>query len=185
MKTNQLVLKKDSILTYAIPIAIFVALMAIASRIVIPLAISPVPITLQVMVVILSGLVLGSKRAAYTQATFLGLILSGVPLTACGLAGPAAFVSPTAGYLLAFLPAAYLVGLYSERHRGIIHSSTAALVGIAIIYIGGTAWLAVYLQDMGKAWAAGVVPFVGVDLVKAGLAVTIAKGVSRFWQTDK
>lgn len=179
MKADQIVLKKDSILTYAIPIAIFVALMAASSRVVIPLSISPVPITFQVMVVILSGLVLGSKRAVYTQASFLGLILVGVPLTAYGLAGPVAFVGPTAGYLFAFLPAAYLVGLYSEKFKGNLHLFLAGLIGIVVIYIGGTVWLAVYLQDIGKVWAAGVVPFIVVDLVKAAIAVILAKALPR------
>jgi biotin transport system substrate-specific component len=180
MKTNQLVLKKDSVLTYAIPIAIFVGLMALASRVIIPLSITPVPITLQVFVVILSGLILGAKRAGVVQASYLFLILAGVPITAYGLAGPATFLSPTAGYLLAFLPAAYLIGLYSEKYKSIIHSVVAGLIGVVVIYIGGTAWLAVYLHDVSKAWVAGVVPFVGVDLVKAAFAVAIAKGLKGF-----
>lgn len=172
-------LKRNKALDYAIPIAVFVALMALSSRVMIPLPFTPVPITLQVLFVILSGLILGSKRAAITQASYLGLILSGLPLTAYGLAGPTAFLSPTAGYLLAFLPAAFCVGLYSEKFKNNFHFFIAGIIGIIIIYLGGTSWLAIYLGDINKAWRAGVAPFILVDLIKAIIAVIIFRGLQR------
>jgi len=180
MKTDTLVLGREQAkIKSAAIVVLFVILMAVASRVVIPLPFSPVPVTLQVFMVILSGLILGSKKSAIVQGTFLLMILMGMPLTAYGLAGPAAFVSPTAGYLLAFLPAAYLVGLYSEKLTGFYNKFVAGLLGIIVIYLGGTVWLAVYLQSFARAWQLGVAPFVVIDTVKAFIAVLASAGLKK------
>ncbi len=181
MKTKAIT--KEKVLSNVIPISAFVLLMALASRVVIPLPFSPVPITLQVLFVILSGLVLGSKRAATVQISYLTLILMGVPLTAYGLSGPIAFASPTAGYLLAFVPATYFVGLYSEKFKGNFHFLLAGIIGIVVIYLGGTAWLSMYLRDFSQALKLGVAPFILVDILKAVVAVILAKGLQGFWKT--
>ena len=91
-------------------VLIFAALTALTARFSFRLPFTPVPITLQVLAVLLAGLVLGARGGAASQLTYLGMILVGLPFTASGLAGPAAFFSPTAGYLLAFVPAAFVVG---------------------------------------------------------------------------
>lgn len=176
MKTISNIWQKEKISTYAIPVAVFLALMIVSSKIMVPLATTPVPITLQVLVVLLSGLVLGSKGAVFAQSSYLMLILLGAPITAFGLAGPAAFIGPTAGYLIAFLPAAYLVGLIKENSKeDILHLSMAAIAGIGLMYLGGTIWLSVYLGSFTKAFMVGAAPFIAVDLLKAAIAVSFAK----------
>ena len=110
-------------------VLIFAALTALTARFSFRLPFTPVPITLQVLAVLLAGLVLGARGGAASQLTYLGMIAVGLPFTASGLAGPAAFFSPTAGYLLAFVPAAFVVGALARpgwrtvagrarRHRG-------------------------------------------------------------------
>jgi biotin transport system substrate-specific component len=84
-----------------------------------------------------------------------------------------AFLSPTAGYLLAFLPAAFFVGLYSEKFKNSFHLFIAGIIGIIIIYLGGTSWLTIYLNDISKAWRAGAAPFMLIDLIKTSIAVII------------
>lgn len=176
MNTEVGVLRRSEVLVSAIPIVAFVLLTAIASRVVIPLSFTPVPVTMQVFAVILSGLVLGSKKAAYAQLSFLALIAIGVPLTAYGLSGPLAFVSPTAGYLIAFVPAAYIAGLIAENTNSKVKYALAGLAGLVIVYLLGTSWLAVYLKDAAKAFRLGVVPFVLIDFFKVAIAVSIAGG---------
>ena len=115
-------------------VLIFAALTALTARLSFRLPFTPVPITLQVLAVLLAGLVLGARGGAASQLTYLGMIAVGLPFTASGLAGPAAFFSPTAGYLLAFVPAAFVVGaLARPGWRTVL----AAFTGIAVIYLGG------------------------------------------------
>jgi biotin transport system substrate-specific component len=158
-------------------VLIFAALTALTARFSFRLPFTPVPITLQVLAVLLAGLVLGARGGAASQLTYLGMIVVGLPFTASGLAGPAAFFSPTAGYLLAFVPAAFVVGaLARPGWRTVL----TVLAGIAVIYLGGASWLAVWLGgDWAKAWTLGVTPFIAADLAKAVLAVAAAGAVRR------
>ncbi|PKO20827.1 MAG: biotin transporter BioY [Chloroflexi bacterium HGW-Chloroflexi-1] len=145
-------------------IILFAALTALAARVVMRLPFTPVPVTLQVLAVLLAGLVLGPRGGAASQLGYLVAIALGLPLTASGIGGPAAFLGPTAGYLLAFAPAAYVVGLLVRPGW---RTYLALLVGIAVIYAGGWSWLTVWLGgDLAAAWKSGVLPFIGVDLAK-------------------
>jgi biotin transport system substrate-specific component len=158
-------------------VLIFAALTALTARFSFRLPFTPVPITLQVLAVLLAGLVLGARGGAASQVTYLGMIAIGLPFTASGLAGPAAFFSPTAGYLLAFVPAAFVVGALARPGW---RTALAVLAGVAVIYVGGASWLAVWLGgNWARAWTLGVAPFIAADLAKVVLAVAAAGGVRR------
>src|SRR5206468_12187196 len=88
---------------------------ALAAQVVIPVPWSPVPITGQTFAVLLSGAVLGARRAAVAQALYLAEGALGLPVFAAGGAGAATFAGPTAGYLVAFPLAAALTGTLAER----------------------------------------------------------------------
>ena len=106
---------KESELFWVISFSI---LTAISAQISIP--IKPVPFTLQTMVVLLAGAVLGAKNGAYSQVLYIFLGAIGLPVfaqTADGTMGFARLIGPTGGYLLAFPVASYLVGLLTEKNQ--------------------------------------------------------------------
>jgi biotin transport system substrate-specific component len=165
----------------------FFALATVAcSQIAIHLPISPVPVTLQVLAVLLSGLVLGSRWGAVCQIEYLVMGAAGLPVFAGFTGGPAAFIGPSAGYLLGFIPGAFLAGLIFERLQSRTHLAAwaAGIAGIAGIYAVGAPWVGAWLALAGRsphsilhgAWFAGVVPFFGIDLVKAFAASGLALG---------
>ena len=156
-------------------VALFVAFTALTARITIPLPFTPVPITLQVMAVLLSGLVLGPRAGAASQLVYLAAIAAGLPLDARAL-GAAALVGPTAGYLIGFVPAAFVTGWLAQRLSSTRASRfVAALAGVAVIYAVGAAWLAPMVGGLGAAWTLGVAPFVLIDLGKALVAALVAE----------
>lgn len=170
---------------WVVPVCFFALLSAVTARIVIPLPFTPVPITLQVMAVLLSGLVLGRRGGAASQLAYLAAIAAGLPLAASGLGGPAAFLTPSAGYLVAFVPGAYVAGWLIERlpltgRRNLLWYGVAGLAGVAVIYAGGASWLAVMVGDLGVALRQGVLPFIAVDTAKALVAALVAGG-GRLW----
>jgi len=145
--------------------------MAISAKIAVPLPFTPVPVTLQVFTVIMCGLLLGSKRAFAAQAGYLALILAGIPLAAGPFAGPLIFTSPTAGYLIGFIPAAFAVGYCREKlGKSLVASFLSALSGMVVIYAFGTIWLSYFVGSVANAWTLGVAPFVLIDLVKVTVA---------------
>jgi biotin transport system substrate-specific component len=181
MSTNTQVVNARSLrLADVGAVGLFAALTALSARIVIPVPYTPVPVTLQVLAVILAGLALGSRRGAASQVVYLAATAAGLPWTASGLGGPAAFVGPTAGYLIGFVPAAFVVGWLAERMAGrwnVLTRLLAALGGVAVIYTLGMGWLVGWLGgDLQKAWQMGVTPFLAVDAVKALLAAMAESG---------
>lgn len=176
-------------------IALFAALTALGARVTIPLPFTPVPMTLQVLFVLLSGLLLGSRLGMLSQMAYLTAGLIGMPIFAAGRGGPLVLLGPTGGYLMGFPLAAFVVGLISERRaeagRGLAPLPTkwatfgAALVGVAAIYLLGATWLGLWLNMtrqlppstcLLQAWQKGVLPFIAVDTAKALIAVTIVEG---------
>ena len=164
-----------------LPVLLFAVLTALTARITIPLPFTVVPITLQTLAVLLSGLVLGSRAGAFSQLLYLAAIAVGFPISASGMGGLATFVTPTAGYLIAFVPAAFIAGYILERlqasalHSLLIHIA-AGLCGVLLIYIGGVAWLTLVLGNFQIALQQGLLPFIGVDLAKAIVAALVASG---------
>ncbi|NPV09519.1 MAG: biotin transporter BioY [Anaerolineae bacterium] len=154
-------------------------LTALGSRVAIELPGTPVPLTLQVAAVLLSGLLLGARGGALSQLLFLAGIASGLPLDA-RMAGPAAFIGPTAGYLFGFVASAAAAGLLLRTlGRTWPGLAVACLGGLAALYLCGTTWLALWLGvDAVQAVRAGVLPFLVADLAKGALAVGIAAGLS-------
>ncbi|NJL95306.1 MAG: biotin transporter BioY [Anaerolineae bacterium] len=140
----------------------------------------PVPITLQVLVVLLAGLSLGPRDGALSLLLYLGAIASGLPLAANGM-GSAALAGPTAGYLIAFPAAAWLTGWLAQNQRLLVRG-LAAVLGVGLIYLVGASYLKVYLgTDWSMAWQLGVAPFLVLDLAKAALATVGGEGARRFW----
>lgn len=172
MVTQTLRRTDASIATRILGIVLFAVATALSARLAAWFPNSPVPLTLQVLVVILSGYTLGGRDALIAQGLYLQAILLGAPLTAAGLGGPLALVGPTAGYLISFPAAAWAAGWFSrsvseEAWWGRVLGGVAAL---GIIYGLGTLWLATFVGGLSRAFAVGVIPFVGADLAKVAIA---------------
>jgi len=132
-----------------------------------------VPITFQTFSVLLAGALLGSKRGAFSQLTYLILGLAGFPWFARG-GGIQYILSPTFGYLIGFVLAAYLVGWLSENgfDRKIETALVMMLMGNIVLYIPGLLWLAKF-AGFEKVLAVGFYPFLLGDLLKVILASLI------------
>jgi len=149
-------------------------LIAISAQISIPL--KPVPRTLQPVAILLVGAALGSRRGASAAALYLLEGLSGMPVFAGGAFGPAVFLGPTAGYLLAFPAAAWIAGFASERGWGQSMLTTVPPMALAIatIHLGGWSWLATAMGlGAEKAFLLGVAPFWASDILKIAIAATL------------
>ena len=157
----------------------FALFTALAAQISIPLGFTPVPVTGQTLAVLLAGGVLGANRGALSMGLYVVLGAIGLPFYAEGSGGWTAATGATAGYLVGFIVAGFVVGKMAEhgQDRKLSTSLPAFLAGSLIIYGFGAAWLA---YDLGlpltagagdsSAISLGVAPFLVGDVVKALLA---------------
>src|SRR5215211_310709 len=162
--------------------ALMAAVTAVAAQIAIPLPFSPVPFTLQVLAVILSGLLLGPRYGALAQVVYVLLGAVGLPVFAQFSGGLGVVLGPTGGYILSYPLAAALAGLAAAnatRRRALWASFIWGCAGLAIIYALGATWLAVITQlPFAAALAQGVLPFVPFDLIKVALAALVASATA-------
>jgi biotin transport system substrate-specific component len=170
----------------------FTALTAAAAQVSLPVPFTAVPFTFQPTVVLLSGLILGSRLGLASQALYLMAGLAGLPVFAASITlppGALRLLGPTGGYLMAYPLAAFATGYLAERgfDRRYITSVLAMLCGLAIIYAAGTLWLGLFARTLtgsaaiglNAALAAGVYPFVIPDLIKLAFAGGIVPGAWR------
>lgn len=139
-----------------------------------------VPITAQSFGVMLAGAILGGRRGFAALALFLALVAIGLPLLAGGRGGLGVFASPSAGFLLAWPVAAFVVGWLTERGGAPYRLSWGVVAnvvgGIIVLYAAGIAGIAAI---SGSVWAATLSTWIFIpgDLVKAVLAALVARGV--------
>jgi biotin transport system substrate-specific component len=147
---------------------------AAAAQVEIRLPWTPVPITGQSFAVLLSGLVLGSRRAFLAQMLYLSEGVLGLPFFSGGAAGLAHLVGPTGGYLVAFPFAAAFTGFLAERgwDRRPVTMFLAMLAGSTIVFGLGLAQLSRFVPA-DTLLATGLLPFVPGDLIKSAIAAGI------------
>ncbi|HEY8805492.1 MAG TPA: biotin transporter BioY [Clostridium sp.] len=160
--------------------ALFTALTAVGGFISIPLG--PVPLTLQTLFVILSGLILGAKLGALSQITYIILGLIGLPVFSGGTGGLTSIVSPTFGFLLSFIVSAYVIGKLTEKNKSLSKIIYSVILGTIAIYIIGVPYFYfIFTNYLGKSinfYAAlkyACIPFIPGDLIKAVIAIILAK----------
>lgn len=154
----------------------FVLALAAASQVAIPLPGTPVPLTLQPMVVVLAGMMLGPTLGLASMALYLAIGATGLPVFApVGPPGIARFLGPTGGYLIAYPAAAFTAGFLAQRYPSLLGRWLAAVAGIAVIFVGGLSQLTILTGSVGRAVALGLTPFAVFDLVKAFVAALIAR----------
>ena len=144
-------------------IALFTALMALLSQIIIPLP-GGVPISL-----------LPPRRAFTTQLCYLLLGLVGAPVFSSFGGGPGWLLGPTGGYLLSYPLMALVIALLLARFSA-LPKWLAFLPGLLVCYLLGTGWLALSTRcGFGHALAVGVLPFLLPDFFKVMLATVLVK----------
>jgi biotin transport system substrate-specific component len=159
----------------AIGIVIAVIALALASQIAIPLPGTPVPLTLQPFVVVLTGLLIGPIDAAAAMVLYLVAGAAGAPgFAPIGAPGLARLLGPTGGYLLAYPVAAAVAGWLGAGRERFGVRLVAAIAGILVLYAGGLSQLSIITGNVSTAVVWGVLPFVTADLLKAIVAAAVS-----------
>lgn len=162
----------DSWAQRLVAMALGTALLALSAHVQVP--IWPVRLSMQSFVVLAIGLACGGRLGAATVLAYLAEGACGLPVFQGG-AGLAYMAGPTGGYLLGFLLAAAAVGALADRGalRGWPGTVAALLLGEALIYAPGVAWLGV-LFGAAKAVSFGLLPFLPAEAIKLALATAAA-----------
>jgi biotin transport system substrate-specific component len=178
----------------AVRITVANILLALCAHLVIPLPWTPVPMTGQTFGVLLVAVLFGSRRGGIALLLYLLEGLVGLPVfQPLGLAGPARFGGPTAGYLISYPAAAFVTGWLVERGTPTDWARNldsrfagfpligALLSGEAIIFLSGCTWLAWGLRlGWNAALQQGALPFLPGEIIKMALILAVVGGFHLF-----
>jgi biotin transport system substrate-specific component len=166
---------------------VFVAVLtAVAAQISLPLPFTPVPFTLQPMVVLVGGAALGARLGMASQVLYLLAGIAGLPVFATSAVLPQGFLrllGPTGGFLMAYPFAAFIAGWLAERgfDRRYVTSVIAMGAGLILIFALGIAWFAWFAAPapvgLSQALQLALYPFIVVDVIKILLAATVLPSV--------
>ena len=173
--------KKTNDLVYVLLTSILGSfLLAISSKVQIPL--TPVPVTLQTLVLLVMSMFLGWRGAVGATSLYLFQGAIGLPVFAHG-GGFIILFGPTGGYLFGFLIASLVVGYLAEKgwDKSVVLTFTSMTIGTLIIYLFGVIWLS-YLKDLNTALVFGLLPFITPDILKICLGTCL---VSAGWEISE
>ncbi len=171
-----------SVATRAAAVFFVAVLTAVAAQVSIPLPFTPVPFTLQPMIVLVGGAALGARLGLASQILYLTAGIVGLPVFAASPVLPQGFLrllGPTGGFLMAYPLAAFVAGWLGERgfDRRYLTSVVAMAAGLSVIFAFGIAWFAWFASPapvgLPKALQLALYPFIGVDILKILLAATV------------
>lgn len=160
-----------------------VALVALLAKV--SFFIGPIPITGQTVGVIVVGAALGARRGAASLTVYMLLGLAGLPIFAGPIAGPAYVLSPSFGFILGFIPAAFVAGWFAERawDRKPLLAFVGFVAASIIPFVIGVPYMALILATvlevpvtLASVLDAGVWPFIVPGLIKAAFAALIIPG---------
>jgi biotin transport system substrate-specific component len=167
-------------------VVLVAAATAAAAQISVPLPFTAVPFTLQPMVVLLGGAVLGARLGLAAQVLYLAAGIAGLPVFAASAVlpqGALRLLGPTGGYLMSYPFAAFLAGYLAQRgfDRRYLTSVLAMAAGLAVVFACGVTWLALFARPAGAGFDAalrtGLYPFLPADVFKLFVAATIMPAV--------
>ena len=158
------------------------ALICVLSPIAIPLSYG-VPISLATFAVMLSAALLGSRDGSLAVCLYVVLGMMGLPVFANYGAGIGVVLGMTGGYIIGYIPLAFITGLMYEkglktgsRSKEYAMLIAGMLLGAAVLYAVGTVWF-IFLThtSLGYALTACVLPFIPGDLIKMAAAAFLAE----------
>lgn len=173
-------MKDKRMTTYQLTVtALMAAVMCVLGPVSVP--IGEVPISLTNLVICFAVWLLGAKFGTLSVLVYLLLGAVGLPVFSAYSGGLAKLAGPTGGYLVGFLPMAFIGGLIIEKTKGQpVLSGLGLVLGIAVSYALGTAWFVFQMGcELSYALTVCVYPFIAFDLIKVVITVLVGSLVRR------
>lgn len=163
-------------------VALFAALIAIGAQI--RFQVGPIPTTLQLPIILLSGLILGPRLGAFSASIYLFIGLIGVPVFTSG-GGLGSVLSPSFGFIIGFIPAAFIAGIGFKEKQSIAKTLFYVYLAVIVSFIIGALYF-IFIMNVvldtptgfAEAMMLTVTPFILKDMIMGTLTMMFAKALS-------
>jgi biotin transport system substrate-specific component len=162
-------------------IGLMAAVTCVVSPWSIPLPVTAVPIAFTNLVIFFTVYLLGMKPGTVSCVIYILLGLVGLPVFAGFHGGAGVLLGPTGGYIIGYIFMALISGAFAERFRyNRWMFAIGMVIGTAVLYAFGTAWLAHQAGlTFRAALFAGVIPFIPGDAIKIAAVTAISAPAKR------
>ncbi len=149
-------------------ITTFSTLIAISAFISVPAGIFGVSFTMQTFMILLIGLLLNYKESFLSVLIYILVGLIGAPVFSNFNSGPAAIISPTGGFIIAFLIVAPLISFFKSKNSNyFLNFSILFLFGFILLYIiGGIHYSIITNTNLADVYFKLFLPFYFWDIIK-------------------
>lgn len=148
------------------------AMICVISPISIP--IGDVPLSLATFVILITAGLLGPYKGTAAVSVYLLIGSMGLPVFSGFSGGLGRLIGPTGGYLIGYLPLAFITGLGKGKFFPMI-------LGTAVLYAAGTVWYTIFADvSFIAAAAVCVVPFLPLDSVKIAAAAIAVNRMKKY-----
>lgn len=156
-------------------------ILGLCSQIKLPLPFTPVPISLQTFFMMWIGATMGAKKGAAAVCLYILEASAGLPFFLGGGSGITYLMGPTFGYIIGFVVQAFIAGLYVDYAKKFSYVGCFAALSVssAVQLLMGAAWLGFFV-GFDHAFAKGVLPFIGVALLKIAMVVPLIAASRRY-----
>ena len=169
-------ISKNDKLNIIVLIAAMTSVICVIAPISIITPFSIVPISLSTFAIILSVYILGLFPGLASVVLYIILGFCGLPVFSGFTGGAQKVLGPTGGYIIGYIFLAIISGLFIDKFDDMRIRFFGIVLGMVILYIFGTVWLAFNLNYSFKdALFVGVIPFTIGDLIKIILAMYIGE----------
>ncbi|MBP5756001.1 MAG: biotin transporter BioY [Spirochaetales bacterium] len=173
-------MKKENLSKSIVFVALFAAISAISGFLAVPVPGTPVPIVLQNMMVVLSGMLLGPVLGTFSTLLFVVAGILGLPILSGGTGGFAKLMSPTGGFIVGYVISSLVAGLILGRpvygkKVSIVKIIVAAFTGFVVMYIPGILhFMNIMDADLKESLMLCILPYLPGDLLKLILCVLLS-----------
>lgn len=164
-----------------VKIALYVALLVVASYISIPIPFSPVVITLHTIILNVIAFTLKPKYATLCVGIYLLMGLIGLPVFSLGTPGIARLLSPSGGYYLGFLISVFLMSLLNKENISFKRLLIIMLtIGIPVQHICAIGVMLLYNSfDIINAFLIISLPFILGDIIKVFISIFLIRNLNK------
>lgn len=141
---------------------------AFCGRLEIPLFFSPVPITMQTLAIMMTGVCLGPRKGVLAVLALIAEGCMGLPVFMHGACGFMHLLRPTGGYILGWIPQVALAGILAGRKMDRSVAAATLVASCAINLLIGALFLAPFV-GFSKVFWMGILPFIPGELLKSFL----------------
>ena len=169
-------------LTYT---AVFTSLIIVGGYIAVPIPVSPSPLVLGDMFVLMAGLYMGVKWGVTSVTIWVLLGAIGFPVFPAFTGGIGVLLSPRGGFYIGFLLAAALCGFATKGHQVKIEKVLlTVIVAYVVIFACAVIWMRFWMPSWMAAISAGFLPFIPGTILKIILILFLQRKLRPHLQLD-